>query len=94
MIVEAVSTLSAAAPALSKMALFVPMNQLTEYVLSTLVFVTIGLIFFAIAFMVIVKASPFSVRKELEEDHNTALAIVIASVIIGTAMVLSAAIHG
>ena len=54
----------------------------------------IGLVFFAIAFIIIVKASPFSIRKELEDDQNTALAIVIASVIIGIALIVAAAIHG
>ncbi len=78
----------------TKVVSFIPLNQLSDYMLSTLVFVVIGLIFFAIAFLIIVKATPFSIRKELEEDQNTALAIVIASVIIGIALIVSAAIHG
>ena len=80
--------------ALANVALFIPLNQLSDYIIATLIFVLIGLIFFAIAFMIIVKASPFSIRKEIEEDQNTALAIVIASVIIGIALIVSAAIHG
>ena len=61
---------------------------------TTLVFVVLGLIVFALAFLVIAKATPFSVRKEIEEDHNVALAIVIASVILGSALIIAAAIHG
>ena len=76
------------------LALLVPMNQLTDYVVSSLVFVAIGIALFGIAFWIMVKMAPFSVRKEIEEDHNTALAIVIASVIIGIALIVSAAIHG
>jgi putative membrane protein len=72
----------------------VQLEQIGPLVLSTLVFTILGILLFALAFFVIVKAAPFSVRKELEEDHNTALAIVIGSVIIGIAMVISAAIHG
>lgn len=79
---------------LANVALFIPLNQLSDYIIATLIFVLIGLIFFAIAFIIIVKASPFSIRKEIEEDQNTALAIVIASVIIGIALIVSAAIHG
>jgi len=60
----------------------------------TLAFTLIGLILFAIAFWIIVKVSPFSIRKELEDDQNIALGIVIASVIIGIALIVSAAIHG
>jgi uncharacterized membrane protein YjfL (UPF0719 family) len=40
------------------------------------------------------KATPFSLRKEIEEDQNVALAIVIASVIIGIALIIVAAISG
>ena len=79
---------------LANVALFIPLNQLSDYIIATLIFVLIGLIFFAIAFLIIVKASPFSIRKEIEEDQNTALAIVIASVIIGIALIVAAAIHG
>jgi len=74
--------------------LVVPMNQMVDLVVTTLVFTLIGLILFAIAFWIIVKASPFSIRKELEEDQNIALGIVIAAVIIGIALIVSAAIHG
>jgi putative membrane protein len=74
--------------------LVVPMNQMVDLVVTTLVFTLIGLILFAIAFWIIVKASPFSIRKELEEDQNIALGIVIAAVIIGIALIVSAAVHG
>jgi putative membrane protein len=94
MLLEQLSTLLDAPLTFTKMGLFVPMAQLADYIISTLVFVGIGLAFFAIAFLIIVKTTPFSIRKELEEDQNTALAIVIGSVIIGIALIVSAAIHG
>lgn len=59
-----------------------------------LVAVGIGLAFFSLAFWVITKVAPFSVRKEIEDDQNTALAIVIGSVILGIAVIIAAAIHG
>lgn len=74
--------------------LVVPLETLLPVLVTTIVFVILGLIIFAIAFFVIAKATPFSVRKEIEEDHNVALAIVIASVILGTALIIAAAIHG
>ena len=49
---------------------------------------------FALAFLIIVKIAPFSTRKEIEEDQNTALAILIGSVIIGIAMIVASAVHG
>lgn len=75
-------------------ALVVPMNQIVDLIVETLAFTLIGLVLFAIAFWIIVKVSPFSIRKELEEDQNVALGIVIAAVIIGIALIVSAAIHG
>jgi putative membrane protein len=78
----------------STIALVVPMNQMVDLIVETLAFTLIGLILFAIAFWIIVKVSPFSIRKELEDDQNIALGIVIASVIIGIALIVSAAIHG
>jgi uncharacterized membrane protein YjfL (UPF0719 family) len=74
--------------------LAIPMETLLPVVVTTLVFVVLGLIVFAIAFVVISKATPFSVRKEIEEDQNVALAIVIASVILGSALIIAAAVHG
>ncbi len=62
--------------------------------LGTVGYTLFGLVIFALAFWIIVKVSPFSIRKELEADHNTAMAIVIASVIVGLAIIIAAAIHG
>jgi len=52
------------------------------------------LIVFALAFVIVVLVAPFSVKKEIEDDQNTSLAIIIGAVIIGIAMIISAAIHG
>jgi uncharacterized membrane protein YjfL (UPF0719 family) len=73
--------------------LAIPMESLLPIVVTTLVFVVLGLIVFALAFLVIGKATPFSVRKEIEEDQNVALAIVIAAVILGSALIIAAAVH-
>jgi uncharacterized membrane protein YjfL (UPF0719 family) len=70
------------------------METLMPVLITTLVFVILGLIIFALAFFIIAKATPFSVRKEIEEDQNVALAIVIASVILGSALIIAAAVHG
>ncbi len=72
----------------------VPLEGLLPVFITTLVFVVFGLIVFAIAFFIIAKATPFSVRKEIEEDQNVALAIVIGAVILGSALIIAAAVHG
>ena len=75
-------------------ALAIPMESLLPIIVTTLVFVILGLIVFALTFLVIAKSTPFSVRKEIEEDQNVALAIVIAAVILGSALIIAAAVHG
>ena len=52
----------------------------------------IGIVVFALAFFVMVKISPFSVQKEIEEDQNISLGILMGSVIIGLAMIISAVV--
>ena len=73
--------------------LFIPMENLLPVLVTTIVFVILGLIVFALAFLVITKAAPFSDRKEIEDDQNVALAIVIGSVILGSALIIAAAVH-
>ncbi len=63
-------------------------------ILGALIYSAIGIVLFALAFLVIVKISPFSIRKEIEEDQNTSLGIIIGAVIIGISMIISAAVHG
>ncbi len=79
---------------LHMLALIVPMDQLLNLLLTTLVFSVLGIVLFALAFIIIVKILPFSTRKEIEEDQNVALAILIGSVIIGIAVIVAAAVHG
>ena len=72
----------------------VKMEELAPVIVTTAIFTAFGILVFGIAYFIILKATPFSIRKELEEDHNTALAIVIGAVIIGISLIISAAIQG
>lgn len=69
-------------------------GDLVKQIISSVVFSFIGLILFGISFMIIKAVLPFSLRKEIEEDQNTALGIMIGSVIIGLSLIISAAIKG
>lgn len=72
----------------------VKLEELLPVLATTVIFVAIGLIVFLIAFLVVVLVAPFSVKKEIEEDQNTSLAIIIGAIIVGIAMIISAAIQG
>lgn len=61
---------------------------------ASVVYSLLGILMFAVSFLVIRMLAPFSLRKEIEEDQNTALAILIGSVILGLSLIISAAIHG
>lgn len=71
-----------------------PHDSLVQTLVTTAAFALLGLIFFGLAFLIIVKVTPFSIRKEIEADQNTSLAILIASVFIGISIIIGAAIHG
>ena len=63
-------------------------------VIASVLYSVIGIVMFAAGFLVIKLVTPFSIRKEIEEDQNTALAIVIGSVILGLSLIIAHAIGG
>ncbi|MEN9577787.1 MAG: hypothetical protein RJA70_796 [Pseudomonadota bacterium] len=65
-----------------------------QAVVSSIVYSAVGIVMFALSFLLINALTPFSIRKEIEDDQNTALGIVIGAVIIGLSMIISAAVHG
>lgn len=58
------------------------------------VYTAFGVTCFALAFVVLTKLTPFSIRKEIEEDQNTSLGIILGSLVIGIAIIVAAAVHG
>ena len=73
-------------------------NTMTESfirpLVASLVYSLLGMGVFALGFLIKRLVCPFSLRKEIEEDQNTALAIVIGSVLLGLGIIIAAAIHG
>jgi uncharacterized membrane protein YjfL (UPF0719 family) len=69
-------------------------EELLRQLVATVLFGAVGVAVFLVALKLIVKISPFSIRKEIAEDQNVALGIVVASIFVGLAVVLGAAIQG
>lgn len=67
-------------------------HDLARPLVLSLVFTIFGVIVFMAAVWLIERITPFSVRKEIEEDHNVALAIVMAALILGVAIILAASL--
>lgn len=59
---------------------------------ASVVYSLIGVAIFAIAFLLMERIAPFSLRKELAEDDNIAVGILLGSVVIGLSIIISAAI--
>ena len=58
----------------------------------SVVYAVLGAAIFAVAFWLIDLVTPFSVRKEIEEDQNTALGVIIGAFLVGLAIIIAAAI--
>lgn len=72
----------------------IDLNAFGHAIIMSIAFSLVGIVVFAIAFFVMAKLTPFSIRKEIEEDQNTSLGIVIGSMLIGLSIIIAAAIKG
>ena len=62
--------------------------------IATIVYSLIGMGLFMLAFWLFEKMTPFSIRKEIEDDQNTALGVIMGSTMVGIAIIVAAAIQG
>jgi uncharacterized membrane protein YjfL (UPF0719 family) len=69
-------------------------HHLVNLVIQCVIFSGIGIVMFFIAFFLIERLTPFSIHKEIEEDQNTALGLVIGAMILGIAIIVASAIGG
>jgi uncharacterized membrane protein YjfL (UPF0719 family) len=61
---------------------------------SSLVYALLGIVIFMLAFKLAQRFLPFDIVKELVEDDNVAVGILMAAVILGLALIIASAIHG
>jgi uncharacterized membrane protein YjfL (UPF0719 family) len=64
------------------------------YLVNSVVYAVLGVVIFIAAYKLMEAILPFSLRKELAEDQNTAVGILLGSVMIGLAIIIAASIHG
>ncbi len=62
-------------------------------VVAALVFAFIGIFIFIIAFIVMDKLTPYHLWKEIVQEHNIALAILVGAMSLGICIIIAAAIH-
>ncbi len=62
-------------------------------ILNALVFAFMGILIFVIAFIVMDKLTPYHLWKEIIQEHNMALAILVGAMSLGICIIIAAAIH-
>ena len=62
--------------------------------INTVVFAVVGLGILLLGYVILERLTPEKTWKEIVENKNIALAIIVASLILGISLIISAAIHG
>ena len=62
-------------------------------VVNAVVYAAIGIVVFAGAFLVIDKVTPYNLWKEIVQEHNTALAILLGAMSLGICVIIASAVH-
>jgi uncharacterized membrane protein YjfL (UPF0719 family) len=68
-------------------------EKFAEHLFLSVFYAALGLALLGLGFWIITRVTPFSVRKEIEKDQNTALAIIIGAIILGVSIIIASAIH-
>ena len=63
------------------------------YLLNAIVYSILGIIIFVLAFIVVDKMTPYDLWREICENRNTALAIMVGAMSIGVCIIIAAAVH-
>ena len=61
--------------------------------LNALIYALLGIVIFAFSFIIIDKMTPYHLWKEIVEDKNVALAILIGAISLGMCIIIAAAVH-
>lgn len=67
----------------------VPIANLVSAVMFTL----LGILIFVIAFVVMDRVTPYHLWKEIVQEHNIALAVLVGAMSIGISIIIASAIH-
>ena len=61
--------------------------------LNALIYAVLGIVIFLFAFVIVDKMTPYHLWKEIVEDKNVALAILIGAISLGMCLIIAAAVH-
>lgn len=69
------------------------LENLATNILAAAIFAFLGIGILAVALVIFDKLTPGTLWKELMEDQNVAIAVVLAGVTIGISIIIAAAVH-
>ena len=69
------------------------MTNLATNLVAAIVFAALGILTFLLAFFVVDRLTPYDLWKEIIENQNSALAILIGFAALGIALIIASAIH-
>jgi putative membrane protein len=55
---------------------------------------SVGIVVLFLAIFLMEKLTRFSITKEIVDEHNTALAIIVGAIVIGVSIIIAASISG
>jgi putative membrane protein len=67
--------------------------NLAPNVVNAVVFAFLGIAVFTVSFVLLDKLTPYHLWKEVIQEHNTALAILVGALSIGICIIIAAAVH-
>jgi putative membrane protein len=65
----------------------------TTILLNSVIYALLGIVIFVVGFVIVDKITPYDLWKQLVEEKNTALAIVVGAAALGICIIIAAAIH-
>lgn len=61
-------------------------------IIDTVIYSLVGIVLMGLGFLIISFFTPFSIKKEIEDDQNISLGIIIGAVIIGISIIVASVI--
>jgi putative membrane protein len=70
------------------------MGILGGHLLAAVVFSIVGIVVFFLSLLLMEKLAPFSIIREIGEEHNEALGTIVGAMVLGISIIIAAAIMG
>ncbi|MBK8095292.1 MAG: DUF350 domain-containing protein [Verrucomicrobiaceae bacterium] len=65
----------------------------TTILLNSFIYALLGVVIFIVSFIIVDKLTPYDLWKQLVEEKNIALAIVVGAAALGICLIIASAIH-